>query len=369
VSAALLGGLLALAAGTLSPSQQRQLADLQAQTQQALSTQPAVVGNPVWSKLLAEVRVLATQAPAPQVLLLKAQIYTDLKWWIRAKSSWAAYAASVSQIGSRNRAAYADVLDQLGYSLLKLRKPQTAAALRDFQEAVSVDPSDLQARYNLADAYLRAGQVAESLAAWQSVLAQDPSNARAQYFIAVDRRLSEFGRAAAAAFGDGYDAYQKGNYPAAKADFARAVAAAPGFRDAWLYLGHTNVALGRYASAVHDFRQVEKLGLASAAVRYDLQTAEDASLYGLKAVRAFQKGYDLAQQGHLHQAEVQFALAVSLSPAYEQAWDWVGRVHYQLGEYASAAVAYHQALQLDPQDAAAKYWYAQAEAKASGSGG
>lgn len=81
------------------------------------------------------------------------------------------------------------------------------------------------------------GRPDEAIAYWQAVLRLDRDDERARYFIGNARRAVQYGPEAGGAFSRGLAAYQVGDGPTAQAEFAAAVAAAPGFLQAWVYLG------------------------------------------------------------------------------------------------------------------------------------
>ncbi|MBB6096909.1 tetratricopeptide (TPR) repeat protein [Deinobacterium chartae] len=329
---------------------------VQSEREAALKSDPPVVANPRWKALIASAEALVQSNPQNAAALrLRAQIYNDVKWWIKAEEAWRALEASGAELTAADRRAYATALQNLGYSALTRSNRDIEEALRYFRAASRIDPSFVEARYQEAQVLLETGRTAESRAVWQAILQQNPSDKRAQYFVGVTERLADYGPDAARNFAQGYAAYEAGDKRRAQTLFKASTTASANFVEGWRYYARTSFELGDMAGAVEGYSKVVGLEGNNNQNAYWLKYAQEAQRYGLEGVKAYRQGYSLYSAGDKRGAEAAFVRATQLSPQYQQAWAWLGRTRLELGNTAGAVAAYEQAVKLDPNDAAAAY--------------
>ncbi len=100
-----------------------------------------------------------------------------------------------------------------------------------------------------------------------------------------------------------------------------------------------------------------RLGGRTAENVYFLKVSREAVKVGLEAARAFYRGIAAYERGDLEAAASAFGQAVAKNPDYAKAWKWLGRAYYELGRFIEAAGAYKWALDMDPDDGQARYFY------------
>lgn len=141
----------------------------------------------------------------------------------------------------------------------------------------------------------------------------------------------------------------------ALAGFQEAARTAPNFVEAWREAGRLALELGNAQAALTAYQGAALPG-ATASDRYNLALAQEGQQYGLKAVQTFRNAYAKYTAGDKGAAEAGFLEATRQNPQYAKAWSWLGRVRYEAKNYAGAAEAYGQAVQLDPNDKSSAYY-------------
>ena len=126
-----------------------------------------------------------------------------------------------------------------------------------FAEATAANDAFLEAWRGLGRAAMELDRPAEAIAAWERALQLAPGDAEAATNLARARDQRAFGADARRAFERGTAAYAAGDRAGAQTAFQQAVAAAPGYADAWGWLGRLALeaddlptAAARYRSAV-----------------------------------------------------------------------------------------------------------------------
>lgn len=334
---------------------QQNLSELQNEYQNALKTAPKTTGNTTWKSLMDRVEELKNQTPTPEVLRLRANIYSDVKWWIKAKTAWEDF-QKVGNLSADEKKRYSEALHNLAFTAAHRNEPNLQEALQYAKQAIEVTPDYYPARYLLAETYQDLGDYSNAKNAWKEVLDINPTDTKAQYFVNVGDRLSRFGPEVNQAFVRGYSAYSENQKSEALNLFKKTTELGPEFTEGWRYYARTAFELGDVKAALAGYQKLSELEGQTPENTYWLNYATEASQYGLEAVKAYRSGYTAYQQKNLKGAESLFKQATTLSPNYQKAWAWLGRVRYEQKNYSGAVQAYMQAVTLDPEDDSSEYY-------------
>jgi tetratricopeptide (TPR) repeat protein len=137
----------------------------------------------------------------------------------------------------------------------EMRQGRLREAAEHYREAVRINPSSANMRYNLALALAEAGRWEEAVREFRLALHLDPSLAEARYRLGVS--LARSGRLAEAL------------------DALRAAARAlPGRAEIWNDLGDAAFRLGLFADAEEAFREALRLRPGDPLARWNLQQAQ-----------------------------------------------------------------------------------------------
>lgn len=195
--------------------------------------------------------------------------------------------------------------------IVLLLRGDATAALQQFSDAISIDPTVPAAHYNLGNAFSALDRRAEALVAYDRALALAPGMAEAWF---------NRGNALAAL----------GRLQDAAASFREAVRLRPGLADAHNNLGHALLGLGDADSALAAF---------------------DAAL-GLRPDHAGalnNRGSALLALGRPGEALASFDRAIAIAPGFAQAHDNRGTTLQALGRPAEAVASHDRAVQLQPE--------------------
>ena len=346
---ALLGHSLA----ELSPEAQR-LFDL-AKTAQVQAHQSNPNGNidqVAWRNAADAAETAVTAAPLEAApLRLRAQVYTEIGFWIRAESAWRdLQTGTQNRLSPEDRAGFSEVLYNLGYGAYQTGDLETALAR--FHEAAENTPDAARVEVWQGRILLERGDARGALPHWERAVTLEPNNASSQY-----------GKAAVSAFTLGRLAFEAKNWNGALEQFQVAIVDAPAFVEAQQMMGRTALELNLSDEAVLAFENVSRLEGVNPTNMFNLNLAREMQQFGAVAVRSFRIGYDLYVKGNRAGALAAFEAATSTNPNYQKAWTWLGRSRYEAGDFRGAAEAYSVALKLDPNDKNSQHWLRQAKSK------
>jgi tetratricopeptide (TPR) repeat protein len=278
--------------------------------------------------------------------------------------------------------SHVDALHLLG--VLRHQQGQHAEAAELVGRAVNLRPSDPGLQLNLGNALKALGRIDDAIERFRNALHLQPGFSLAQY---------NLGNAYAAAgrHEDAADAFEKalqlqpgdaatwnnfGNallgmrrYEEGANAFRRALQIRPGHAGAHNNLGMALNGLGDTAGAIEQFHEAIKTEPNYVAAHFNLGNLLDATGHPEQAVVVLEKvlrmqpqfapahfglGHALAATGQHVQALPQFERAVGLDPKYGVAWLGLANTHFALGAHKAALRAYDEALRLDPQLVAAQ---------------
>ncbi len=320
----------------------------QAAASEAMSTYvKQTPDRPLWRQAIVygqKARQLAPDSPAPMRFL--AQVYSITNWYSRAYQSWDAYFKAGGESDAQVTQEFAKAAQQMGYA--SYNAGNLSAALTYYQKAHDLEPGDLEAIVWLARVNFESGKPKAALPLWQAAVKQAPDNQGYQYYLTRTQDQVHYGVAASNAFYAGVAAYGKEDKQAALADFEKAAKLNTHYKEAWARAASTSLELSLPQKAVSYWQGVLAIDPSDEGAQYFLGIAQTQARWGIAAANAFQDGYNAYNAGRLAKAETDFTKATQLNGGYADAWAWLGRIHYEQGDYAAAAGFYGQAARLEP---------------------
>lgn len=223
------------------------------------------------------------------------------------------------------------------------------AALPEFIAALQHDSQYKDAAVWAARTALESGRPDEAQRYWQRVLELDPSDERAEFFLSVAEDQARWGAEAVAAFTEGYNHYEAGELEAAAERFSAAASANADYKDAFVWAARSYQESGRIERAIDYWQRVVALDPDDSRAVYFLNLAESQRGVEREAAQAFSQGVASYQVAAFDEAQAHFERALEEDPDYAEAWAWLGRLHFDRGDFEAAAERYERALELDPE--------------------
>jgi tetratricopeptide (TPR) repeat protein len=219
----------------------------------------------------------------------------------------------------RLRPDYADAHSNLGAALTLTDSDE---AIRELNQAVTLAPNSVKARFNLAVAYSSSAEGGpKEVEQLRKVIALDPTFARAH--LSLGRAL-----------------LREGKVPEAVAELQEATKLDPRSGDAHYQLGLALARAGRREQAALEAQQGHDLASAD-------ERAENVNL-------DIAEGRAALDRGETDQAENKFRHALMLQPDSPEAHHYLGVALEKRGDTAGATAAYQTALHLNPGDLSAR---------------
>jgi tetratricopeptide (TPR) repeat protein len=353
-----------MALAELSPEAQ-QLLDtaIIAQTEARQSNPKGNIDQAAWRKAVDAAEAAVKAAPLEDgPLRLRAQVYTEIKFWVRAESSWRAlFFATEDNVTPEDRAGLSETLFNLGYN--QYQSGDLEGAFKRFAEAGEITPEVARNEIWQGRILLERGDVRGALPHWDRAAKLEPANATSKYFLLISQKSVNYGGAAVSAFTLGYKAFEAKKFEDALQQFRIASVSAPAFLEAQRMLGRTALELNLPDDAIPAFETVAKLEGVNPTNKYNLELAREMRQYGPAAARSFREGYDKYAKGDKAAALAAFEAATGANPNYQKAWAWLGRSKFETGDYRGAADAYTVAVKLDPNDKDSQHWLRQAKSR------
>lgn len=271
-------------------------------------------------------------------------------------------------------------------ALLDTDRKDLNSAVKNFNEAISRDPSMYAAWQDLGIAYIKANRWPDAANTFAELAKRQPGSVEAAYFYAlalfntekVAAAESEVRRALRLDAGAveahtllGIILASRGNANTEAADaLTQAIALNPNSFDAQFYLGRVQYAIKDYAGAVKSFRAALKLNPPHAEARFFLGTTLELAGDSNAAMEEYQSlikdnpnsvmgqlglGALLVKQGKIDEALTALQRAVALAPREFEAHWALGRALALKERYAEAAQSFQTAVALEPNRADAHY--------------
>ncbi len=289
----------------------------------------------------------------PDVILLLADLYTRVGWFIRAWPHWRRYLALGGSLADESAERFAAAGTELGYS--RYEAGDAVGALEYYQEVVAALPDDEEALSWLARIHYETGQPTEALPYWETLTRLAPENEGYRYYLELVQQQLAVGPEASLAFQRGLAAYEAGQLEDALTTFEEAVRFNDAFTLAHVWAGRTALELGQPAKAESHWRRVLELDPADERARYFAGLAAEQRRWGIQAANAFYEGQQLYGAGELLEAAERFDYAALLNPDYLEALAWTARIYQELGDPRRAAEYWQMLLERDPEDERARY--------------
>lgn len=223
-----------------------------------------------------------------------------------------------------------------------------AGAHELFSSAFDHNPAFADAAVWAARSAFEAGRPTAAQPYWLAALEVDPEDARSAWFLEVTRAQIRWGVAAANDFYAGQTVYAQNDLDQAEQLFRSAASRNPIYVDAWVWAARTSQEAGRAEEAVGLWQEVLRLDPSDSRARYFVQLAQQQLAFGPEAGEAFERGMAAYQIGDVEGSRAGFTEAVEHAPTFAAAWSQLGRLEFQVGNYAAAAAAYARALEIEP---------------------
>jgi len=189
-------------------------------------------------------------------------------------------------------------------------------AIRDYTEAIRLNPQFANMYYNRGFAYYNKGEYDRAIADFNEAIRLNPQFVEAYY----NRGLAY---------------YNKGNYDRAIADYNEAIRFNPQLSEAYYNRGVAYYKKGNYDRAMADFNE---------AIRLNPQFA----------LAYYNRGFAYDEKGNYDRAIADYTEAIRLNPQFAPAYINRGNAYVMKGNYDRAIADYDSALQINPNDQSAR---------------
>ncbi len=204
----------------------------------------------------------------------------------------------------------ADAHRKLGNAFVNMGRIDEA--IKQYQEALAINPGYAAAHVNLGNAFLQKGEVDDAISHYERALQIKPGEAEMHYNL-------------------GNAFLQKGSVDDAITQYQEALAIKPGYADAEVNLGNAFLQKGSVDDAISHYERALQIRPDFAQARHNL-------------------GLALSRKGRADDAIIQFQQALQFSPDYVDAHVDLGNVLLQKGRVEEAMAHFQQALQIAPAD-------------------
>ncbi|MGQ9474209.1 MAG: tetratricopeptide repeat protein, partial [Candidatus Caldatribacteriaceae bacterium] len=259
-----------------------------------------------------------------------ANMYRETKWWAKEAETWDLYLERLNHGGRIDGAHIAQVYVRLAYSYLNQKNRELA--LSYLQKALNLNPEYVEAYLLLGRTYYEEDNIEEAEKAYSKAYELDPSSKEAQYFVQMVGKARLFGKSAYETYTQGYRSFSQGDLEGAEKYLKEAVRLNPGFKEAYYWLGRTLYERGKLEEAESVWEKILEIDPFNSQVRRFLDKTQQERRYGREAVRHFQKGYELYEDGNYESALEPFKKAILQNPAFSEAHEYLARCYYRLGK-------------------------------------
>ena len=211
------------------------------------------------------------------------------------------------------------------------------AALQAFAQASDANPNYPDALVWTARSHQELGQAAQAARFWRRVLELDPDDSRAAYFL----RLAE------------EQAGESSSNPVRLEPFLPNLPL-PEASDS---VSTADSSTDSSTDSTADAATVSPAAPPSNPAPTNNAAAASGQLSSAQRANAqFNQALNLYQQARLDDAEAGFQAVVDLDASYTSAWAWLGRIHFDRGNYQRAATYYQEAATLEPSNSSYQFF-------------
>ncbi len=156
-------------------------------------------------------------------------------------------------------------------------------------------------------------------------------------------------------FEGAYNYYQEGQYDMAIKFYNIVLSRDPNHAKALYWLARLYQELGLFKQALATWQRLLIVQPNNKIAKYFVKKCKGIIKHGEEAYDTYEHAYDAYLRGDKEGALKLYEKVCALSPTFEKAFLWAGRVSFELGYYDKAEWYLERALSLDPKDKIAKY--------------
>lgn len=222
------------------------------------------------------------------------------------------------------------------------------------KEAVRLEPERPEPLRFLAEVYSRSNWYGPAYQTWQQYLdaGGELDSEAAPLFTGVSNEL-------------GYTAYSRGDLDRALEFYLSVVDTVPYDTEAYVWAGRILLETGRPEEAIPYWETVAERDGGDERSEYFLELARDQVQWGVEAVTHFREGIQLYEDSETLRAREKFAQATVENQDYAEAWAWLGRTAFEMGDFPNAQSYYESASSLEPTNETYSYFYNESQRRGS----
>ena len=223
------------------------------------------------------------------------------------------------------------------------------------KEAVRLEPERPEPLRFLAEVYSRSNWYGPAYQTWRQYLdaGGELDSEAAPLFSGVSNEL-------------GYTAYSRGDLDRALQFYLSVVDTVPYDTEAYVWAGRILLETGRPEEAIPYWETVAERDGSDERSEYFLELARDEVQWGVEAVTNFREGIQFYEDGETLRAREKFAQATVANQNYAEAWAWLGRTAFEMGDFPNAQSYYQSASALEPTNETYSYFYNESQKRGSG---
>lgn len=228
-------------------------------------------------------------------------------------------------------------------------RPLWQEAFTAVEDAISLAPSSPEPYRFQAIAHTMANWFGPAWEMWQAYLQRGYAldSEATRYFVEAGQRSA-------------YSLYEQGEREAALEVYLGVIDEVPFDLESVAWAGRILMELGRPQQAIAYWSTVAERNPTDTRAAYFRDLARDQARWGVDAANAFREGVSFYEAGNMGEARERFARATVRNDAYAEAWAWLGRVEFELGNYADARNYYGRAVDIEPGFDTYRYFYEEA---------
>lgn len=226
------------------------------------------------------------------------------------------------------------------------------------QQAIALDPDFVEAHYYLALMYQYTNWYYREAEQWSKYLS---------YIEKIDLTSPQAKQNLAYAYYRlGYNSYQKGDYEESLIYFLNSIKEYPDLIDSNYWAARVFYEVDDLENSLFYWRRVLELDPNYPRAQYFLNKVEASLKYGKEAYKWYEQGYNEYEKMNYGLAINCYQEAIRLNPRFVDAYYWLARIYFEMGDYREATHYYQQVLTLDPTNAQAGYWLKEAQRRLEG---